>query len=104
MATQKTQQPTGNQAMVEMLKSQTHEAKGLGFMWSESTRAVGTTFGALGNLADAGNQLAITAKRNAVIANLESSGEICKLLGIEATGIDQLVVSESIVDYICSRR
>jgi hypothetical protein len=94
----------GNGELIATLQSQTNHNKGLGYMWSESTRAVGTTFGALGNLADAGNQLAITAKRNAVQANLESSGEICKALGIEATGMDQLLVSEAIVDYICSRR
>lgn len=89
--------------MIATLKSQTKKEKGLGYMWSEATGSVGTAFGALGNLAEAGNQLAITAKRNAVISNLESSGEICTLLGIEATGLEQLTVSEAIVDYICSR-
>jgi hypothetical protein len=73
-------------------------------MWSQSTRAAGTTFAALGNLADAGNQLAVQAKRNAVQANLENSKEICNILGIEATGLETLTVSDAIVDYICSRR
>lgn len=101
MATEPTA-PTA-QDMINSLKSQTRKEKGLGYMWSESTSAIGTTFGALGNLAEAGNQLAVTAKRNAVISNLESSGEICKLLGIEATGLDQLTMSEAIVDFVCSR-
>jgi hypothetical protein len=96
-------QPTTAE-MVEMLKSQTKREKGLGYMWSNSTHAIGTTFGALGSLADAGNQLAIQAKRNAVQANLENSKEICNILGIEATGLETLTVADAIVDYICSRR
>jgi len=90
--------------MVEMLRAQTKHEKGLGYMWSNSTHAIGTAFGALGSLADAGNQLAIQAKRNAVQANLENSKEICDILGIEATGLETLTVSDAIVDYICSRR
>jgi len=95
---------TGNKDLVAMLQSQTKQDKGLGYMWGESTRAVGTTFGMLGNLADAGNQLASQAKRNAVMSNLESSKEICDALGIEAQGIEQLTVADAIVEYICSRR
>jgi len=90
--------------MVEMLKAQTKQDKGMGYMWSQSTRAIGTTFGALGTLADAGNQLAVQAKRNTVIANLENSKEICDVLGIEASGLEALTVSDAIVEYICSRR
>ena len=90
--------------MVEMLRAQSKREKGLGFMWSQSTHAIGTTFGMLGNLADAGNQLAVQAKRNAVQANLENSKEICNMLGIEASGLETLTVSDAIVDYICSRR
>ena len=103
MANSKQTSPTTNQ-MVEMLQSQTKREAGLGFMWSKSTHAVGTTFSAVGNLADAGNQLAIQAKRNAVQANLENSKEICEMLGIEATGLESLTVSNAIVDYICSNR
>jgi hypothetical protein len=90
--------------MVEMLRAQSKREKGMGFMWSQSTHAIGTTFGMLGNLADAGNQLAVQAKRNAVQANLENSKEICNMLGIEASGLETLTVSDAIVDYICSRR
>ena len=103
MAAPKAQAQPSAADMIATLKAQTKSEKGLGYMWSESTAAIGTTFGALGNLAAAGNQLAITAKRNAVISNLESSGEICKLLGIEATGLEQLTISEAIVDFVCSR-
>jgi ABC-type phosphate transport system auxiliary subunit len=92
------------QDLVAMLQSQTKQDKGLGYMWSQSTHAVGTTFGMLGSLADAGNQLAVQAKRNAVMANLESSKEICTVLGIEATGLESLTTAEAIVEYICSRR
>jgi len=98
-----TKKPTAAD-MVAMLQSQTKREKGLGYVWSNSTHAIGTAFGALGSLADAGNQLAIQAKRNAVQANLENSKEICEILGIEATGLETLTVSDAIVDYICSRR
>lgn len=95
--------PSNNQAMIDMLRGQTKSEKGLGFVWNSSTQAIGTTFGALNNLAEAGNQLAISAKRNSVMANLESSKEICALLGLEAEGLEQLTVSSAIVDYICSQ-
>lgn len=98
------QKKNGTQELIGTLKSQTKQEKGFGFMWSESTHAVGTAFSAVGNLADAGNQLAIAAKRNAVMSNLESSKDICDMLGIEAEGIETVLAAESIVDYLCSRR
>jgi hypothetical protein len=99
-----TKAKNGTQELVAALEAQTKQEKGLGYMWTESTHAVGSTFGMLGNLAVAGNQLAAQAKRNAVMSNLQSSKEICEVLGIEAEGIDQLTVADAIVDYICSRR
>lgn len=95
----------GTQALRDQLAAATrHDDKGLGYVWEQSTHAIGESFGAVGVLATAGRQIAEKAREAAVYSRIEGSQELCKLLDIEASGIDCLLTSDAIVNYVCSRR
>lgn len=96
----------GNESLRATLLAQTNkEEKGFGYVWGQSTHAIGETFGAIGELATTGRQLAKKGKAAAVASRIESSQEICGLLNIETdNAMDDLLTAEAIVDYICSKR
>lgn len=92
-----------NQDLLTHLQSQVRpKTSGLGFVWSNTTGAVGNTFGAVNELAVAGRQLAVNAKNQALISRVESSQELLKALGVEATGAEALTMAQAVTDYLCN--
>ena len=94
-----------NQDLINTLNSQASAPEsGLGHVWRNTTHAIGETFGTVGELATATRELAMKGTEAAVYSRIEGSKELCDLLEIEAKGIDALLVSEAIVNYVTSRR
>lgn len=77
---------------------------GLGMVYSETTGAVGEVFAAIGTLASAGRMLAQNAEGQAAISRVETSHELLKAIGVEATGVEALVAANHLVAYIKSVR
>lgn len=91
------------QDLIAALQSQARpKTSGLGFVWSNTTGAIGNSFGAVNELAIAGRQLAVNAKNQALISRVESSQELLKALGVEATGAEALTTAQAITDYLCN--
>lgn len=104
---QQQQQPQVTAASVISTLSAAPKAKtsGLGYMWGETTHAVGSLFGAAGVAADSAKLLAKAGRNSAVLVQLESGAEVCKHLGIEASSpIEAALAAEAVVDYLCDRR
>jgi hypothetical protein len=95
----------GTKQLRDDLAAATIEAEsGFGYVWGQSTHAIGESFAAVGVVANTLRQVAQKGQEAAVYSRIEGSKELCKLLDIESSGIDCLLTSDAIVKFVCSRR
>lgn len=96
---------SGSEQLIASLSAATKEAdSGFGYVWGQTTSAIGETFGAVAVGANTLRQVAEKAQHAAVYSRIEGSKELCKLLEVEASGIECLLVSDAIVKFVCSKR
>lgn len=91
--------------LVANIKANTVKKKeaGIGYMWANTTGALGRSFAVVGNIATAAEVLSKQAVRQTVQGNIESAEELCLSMGVEAKGFEALEVADAITAYVISK-